>query len=374
MTVREQIRFWLVGILVFGVAVYVLKGVLLPFVAGMAVAYFLDPAVDRLEAWGLSRTIATTVITAIFFLSLFLVLLLLAPVISQQFTGYLERLPVYLERAREALRPVLEALLAGSGTDVGIKAAITGYGEKLFVWGGEIVSRLWSGGFALANLLSLLFITPVVAFYLLRDWDVIVSKVDSWLPRPHAQMIREILIEVDHVLAGFVRGQSLVCLILAVYYGTALSLAGLEFGLVIGVVSGLISFIPFVGALFGFIAAVGVSAVQFWPDYVPILVISGVFVVGQILEGNFLTPRLVGRKVGLHPVWVIFGLLAGGALFGFVGVLIAVPATAVAGVVTRFFLRRYLTSGYYLGSGSDLDAAGAPAPARSDTGASERET
>lgn len=351
MTTGRQLRFWLIGVLLAGIALYVLRDIMLPFVAGMAVAYFLDPAADRLERWGLSRALSTTVITASFFIVFIVLALLLAPVLQGQLVGFVERLPTYVERAREALMPRAGAILqlAGIEEPADIGGAMAGYANNLMAWLAGLLKQLWSGGLALVNLLSLIVITPVVAFYLLRDWDRMVAQIDGWLPRPHAQTVRDQLAEIDRVLAGFARGQAIVCLILAVYYGVALSLVGVEFGLFIGIASGLISFIPYIGAVVGFVASVGVAAVQFWPDYLPIGLVLAIYLAGQVVESGLLTPRLVGDRVGLHPVWLIFGLFAGGALFGFVGVLIAVPAAAVIGVVARFLLSRYLRSHYYLG-------------------------
>lgn len=351
MTAREQVRFWLIGIVLFGLVLFVLREIMLPFVAGMAVAYFLDPAADKLEEWGLSRSLATTVITVVFFLVFVLFLLLLVPVIYEQLIGFAARVPGYVDRLREVIRPLVYDAIKAAGIDTAtdVKGALASYGQKIVEWIGSVAQGVWSGGMALINLLSLIFITPIVAFYLLRDWDLLVARVDGWLPLHRADDIRQIFREVDKVLAGFARGQAIVCLTLAVYYALALSLIGVEFGLVIGIVSGLISFVPFVGAAFGFVASVGVALVQFWPDYLPIALVLAVYVVGQVAEGNFLTPRFVGSRVGLHPVWVVFGLLAGGTLFGFVGVLIAVPVAAVVGVLIRFGLSRYLASALFHG-------------------------
>jgi len=192
-------------------------------------------------------------------------------------------------------------------------------------------------------------VTPVVAFYLLYDWDRMVAKIDSWLPRDHRETIHTILADIDNAVAGFVRGQGTLCLVLGLFYGVALTIAGLNFGLLIGLFAGFISFIPYVGSITGFLLSVGVAVVQFWPDWTPIAVIAGIFLVGQFLEGNVLQPKLVGEQIGLHPVWVMFALFAFGALFGFTGLLIAVPVSAAIGVVVRFALGRYLESDLYHG-------------------------
>jgi predicted PurR-regulated permease PerM len=349
----RPLRYWLGGTLVAALLVYLLRGALLPFVAGMAVAYFLDPVVDRFEAWKLSRTWATTVVTVLFFALLLVVVVLLAPVVQGQIVGFADHLPGYLEKARELLLPLLDDGLKALDLDgsEGVPGTVAGVALEAADIVTAVLAKLWSGGLAVINILSLVFITPVVAFYLLRDWDHIVARVDSWLPRPQAQVIRELVTEVDGVLAGFVRGTGTVCLILGVFYALALTLVGLDFGLILGLGAGLISFVPFVGALAGLLIAGGLALVQFWGDYLHIVLVIGVFAVGQVVEGNLLTPRLVGSRIGLHPVWVIFALLAGATVFGFLGVLLAVPLAAAVGVLVRFGVARYLVSGIYLGPG-----------------------
>jgi predicted PurR-regulated permease PerM len=237
-----------------------------------------------------------------------------------------------------------------------IRESLGASSGKIAGWITQILSGLVTGGVAIANLLSLIFITPVVSFYLLRDWDRLVAQVDSCLPRGSVGVVREQAGLIDRTLAGWVRGQFTVCLVLGTYYAAGLTLAGLDFGLVIGLLAGLLSFIPFVGAAVGLVGSVGLALVQF-DDWLRIAIVAGVFFVGQAVEGNFLTPRLVGDRVGLHPVWVIFALLAGGALFGFVGVLLAVPVAATLGVLVRFLLQRYLESDMYGSDEKQADAA-----------------
>ena len=351
MTTREQLRYWGVGLLAAGVAVWLLSGVMLPFVAGMAVAYFLDPIVDRLEAWRISRTAGTTLTLLLFFLGVVLLLLLIVPVLQNQVVGFIERLPAYIALARDTVLPALIEVLDRIGIDLkaDLRDALAGVAGDVVGVVGRIVQQAWSGGLAFFNIVSLLVITPIVSFYLLRDFDRIIDRLDAWLPRQHADEIRKIGAQIDEVMAGFVRGQGTVCLILGTFYGTALSLAGLEFGLIIGIIAGLLSFIPFVGAVLGLLLSIVPAITQFWPDYLQIGIIVAIFAAGQFLEGNFLTPRLLGGRIGLHPVWVMFALLAGGALFGFVGVLLAVPVAAAVGVLVRYFLEQYLSSRLYLG-------------------------
>ncbi len=364
MTIERHLRFWLIGLAVFLVALFLLRGVLLPFVAGMAIAYLLDPICDRLEGWGLSRTLATTVLTVVFLILALAAFLLLVPVLAGQMVSLLERVPGYLETLRGLVGQMLAVVEARVDPAMleRIQGAFAGSAERMVAWATKLLGQVISGGVALANLISLLVITPVVAFYLLRDWDRIVSQVDSWLPRRHAETIREQVRAVDSTLAGFLRGQGTVCLILAIYYALGLSLAGLDFGLVIGLAAGLLSFIPYVGAIVGLLLSVGLALVQF-DAWLPIAIVAAVFVLGQVVEGNFLTPKLVGESVGLHPVWIIFALLAGSALFGFVGLLLAIPAAAVVGVGVRFGLDRYLASTIYNdSSGSGDPGAGGGSP------------
>lgn len=346
MTRRERQVFWLLFLAGFLILIYVLRDVLLPFVAGMAVAYLLDPVADRLERLKLNRTLATTIVVLAFFVITIGLLLLLLPLLQTQVEQFAKAVPTYVEIIRERVGPTIQELLSGFDEESAVNKLPDIAGNAL-TWIGNIFGKLLSGGAWLANVLSILVITPIVSFYLLRDWDKMVATIDSWLPREQAPMIRDQMRAIDRTLAAFVRGQGTVCLILGVFYALGLSLAGLNFGLVIGLFAGLISFVPFVGSTVGAILSVGLAAAQF-DSWQPVAIVAGVFLAGQLIEGNFLTPNLVGDAVGLHPVWVIFALLAGGALFGFLGVLLAVPVAAVIGVLTRFALEHYLASPLHL--------------------------
>jgi predicted PurR-regulated permease PerM len=347
---REQIRFWIIGLRVLLLALYLLRGVLLPFVAGMAVAYVLDPVCDKLEDWGLGRTWATTVVTLAFVVILAAVLLLVLPILAEQLLNLIARVPAVIDAIRAQVVAWIHTL------ELRVDAALlerlrSSLGEAtgtLVSWASSVLGGVISGGVALVNLLSLLFITPVVAFYLLRDWDRLVGKVDGWLPRRHAETIRKQVKEIDRTLAGWARGQGTVCLLLGVGYAIGLTLLGLDFGLIVGLIAGVLSFIPYLGSITGFLLSVGLAMLQF-DEIWRIAAVAAVFFAGQAIEGNILTPKLVGDKAGLHPVWVIFALLAGGALFGFVGVLLAVPVAAVVGVLVRFALDCYLKSPLYDG-------------------------
>lgn len=356
MTPGQRLRFWLTCAIVFIVLLWVLRGVLLPFVAGMAVAYFLDPLADRLEEKGLSRTLATTAITLCFFAILILALMVLVPVIEQQALTFIERVPRYVRSLSERAGPLLEELrhrLSADQIDK-IQGAIGSYAGTAVGWLAGLVRDLLKGGIAVVSLLSLVFITPVVTFYLLRDWDRIVATIDGWLPRPHATTIRAEMRKIDRTLAGFVRGQATVCMTLAAFYGLGLTLVGLDLGLLIGAATGLGAFIPYVGMLVGLVVSLSLAIAQ-GAGWTLLAGVGGVFLVGNLIEGYALTPKLVGDRVGLHPVWIIFSLLAGGALFGFVGILLSVPAAAVIGVVTRFVLQRYLASSLYHGGEASPD-------------------
>jgi len=346
----RQSLFWIAGIVAFFFALNALSSVLLPFVAGMAVAYFLDPVADGLERRGLSRTLSTTVILLSFFVVVAWLILLLIPVLQTQIFEFAHLLPKILHAAQAYIQPYLEALRSELPPEALDRARdfVGDFAGRAIKWVTGVIANLWSGGVAFFNLLSLILITPIVAFYLLRDWDLIIAKLDSWLPRRAAPVIREQLGAIDSTIAGFVRGQATVCLVLALIYGIGLTVTGLKSGLLVGLGAGLISFIPYLGAGIGMIVGVGIALFQY-SELAPIITVAAIFVFGQTLESYILTPRLVGDRVGLHPVWIIFALLAGGALFGFTGVLLAVPVTAVIGVLVRFSIGRYLESPLYTG-------------------------
>jgi len=349
---NSRARYWIAGLGVFLAVLYLLSNILLPFVAGIILAYLLDPVADFLERHHFPRWVAAGLITLIAMAIVISALLLLVPLLQSQIVDFAGRVPHYVELLREKAVTLLAAVQTQVSPEemASIREKIGGAaGPNALAWIGNLLTRIWGGGVALLNLLSLLVITPIVMFYLLRDWDGIVETIDDWLPRRLAPVIREKTIEIDGVLSGFLRGQFSVCLLLGVLYALGLTLVGLDFGLIIGFVTGLISFVPYFGMLIGLAVALGVAIAQF-SDWQPVAMVAGVFVIGQFLEGNFITPKLVGERIGLHPAWIIFALLAGGALFGFTGILIAVPAAAVVGVLGRFSIQQYKQSVSYLGS------------------------
>lgn len=342
--------YWLGGLMVAGILVHLLSAILLPFVAGMAVAYFLDPVADRLEEKGCSRALATTVITTAFFAAVVGVIAVLLPLLQHQVVGLIKLAPEAFTQFRAWLEPLLADLqLHIPATDSEqLREAAGKYGSKVIQWVSNLLGEIWSGGLAFLNVMSLVLITPIVSFYLLREWDEIVAWVDSYLPRDAAPEIREQARLIDETMAGFIRGQASVCLTLAAFYGIGLTLLGLNSGLLVGLAAGFISFVPYVGATVGILVGLAIAFFQFGVDgWGHIAAVAGVFLVGQTLESYVLTPRLVGDRVGLHPLWIIFALMAGGALFGFTGVLLAVPAAAVIGVLIRYGLGRYKKSALY---------------------------
>lgn len=348
MTIKDKLIFWLIGFSLLGLFLYMISGILLPFIVAVLVAYFLDPAADKLEKMGMSRGVATLTITVSFFALVALAGILIAPVLYNQLLDMLNKVPSYIAMANEKILPSLSQLLEKFAPDLIEKAKesatqISGYILSFIT---AIMSNLWKSGLAIVNILSLSFVTPIVAFYMLRDWDGLLEKIKSWLPAGSKETIIEQAKEVDKTLSGYIRGQTNVCLILGTFYATGLSLAGLEFGFVIGLITGILSFIPYVGLLFGFALGIIIAILQFG-DILNVAIIASIFVVGQVIEGNFITPKLVGDKVGLHPVWIIFGMMAGASMFGFIGILVAIPVTAVIGVFVRFSLAQYLKSPFY---------------------------
>ena len=347
---RRQLTFWLAALAAFVLLLWLLSDILLPFVAGLAFAYLLTPTTDRIERMGVNRLAAALLLISVMVLAFILLILLVAPILGGQLGSFIDNIPGYVSKLQTLVsdpsRPWVRKLLgAGFSGDKGLGDLVTqGVG-----WITAFLKSLWSGGRALVSLFSLIVVTPVVAFYLIYDWHRMIDTVDAWVPVNQRDTVRQLAREIDAAIAGFVRGQTAVCLILGSFYAVTLTLSGLNFGLLIGLISGLITFIPYVGSMTGLVLSLGVAGAQFWPDYYSILMVLGIFLVGQFLEGNGLSPKLVGESVGLHPVWLIFALLAFGYLFGFVGLLVAVPLAATIGVLARFALRRYLGSTLYTG-------------------------
>ena len=344
--VKDQLKYWGLAAAIFLLALWWLGDVILPFVLGGAVAYFLDPVADRLEAMGASRALATGIITLVALLIFVVLLLLVVPTLINQAIDLFNIAPKVFQDFQAFLTQRFPELLDQDST---LRQSLTSLGETIQSKGGQLLQGALSSVGSLINVVMLFVIVPVVAFYLLYDWDNMVGDIDDLLPRDHAPIIRRLAREIDATLASFIRGMGTVCLILGTYYAIALMLVGLQFGLVVGAVAGLITFIPYVGALVGGLLAIGLAFFQFWGDWLSIGLVAGIFVIGQVIEGNVLTPKLVGDSVGLHPVWLIFALSVFGSLFGFVGMLVAVPVAAAIGVLMRFVLSQYKDSRLYRG-------------------------
>lgn len=357
MTVGQQMRWWIVALGVLVLLLWLLSDALFPFVLGAAIAYLTDPLADWLGRRGASRLMATVIITLCSVGLVVLGVLLVVPMLIDQVRDLIAAAPVWVEQARTLLHEYVPQLQAQGEI---LNKALTGLSDSLKEWSLSLLQSAWAGGMAVLGFLGIVLVTPVVAFYLLMDWDRLVDTIDDYLPRPHRETIRRIARDLDRALAGFVRGQMTVCLILGTFYAVGLIIVGLKFGLLIGLFAGLISFIPFVGSIVGGALSIGVALAQFWGEWGWIGAVVGIFAIGQAVEGNYLSPKLVGGKVGLHPVWLMFALAAFGAVFGFIGLLIAVPAAAAIGVVGRFMLEQYRASTLYHGEEPPDMTGGAP--------------
>jgi predicted PurR-regulated permease PerM len=354
MNFPRPIIFW-IGMFAAVIALVVLlRGVLLPFVAGTMLAYFLNPIADRIERRGISRLLATLAIVAIVVVTISVLVVLTAPVIVREIAYFIENLPSYVRRlqtlATDPDRPWLSKLV-GEGLGEA-ERSLNEFTDLASSWLGEFLRSIWSGGAALISVLSITLVTPIVAFYLIYDWKKMIAAIERWVPPVHRETVRVLAREIDDTIRGFARGQGSLCLILAAFYASALSLIGLRHGALIGVASGLLSFIPYLGSLTGLVISLCVAIAQFWPNWTSVCVVLAVFFVGQSLADYALAPYLIGRRVHLNPVWMMFALFAFGYLFGFVGLLIAAPLAAAIGVLMRFAFRQYYASQLYAGGGA----------------------
>lgn len=346
--VRDQVKYWGIAAAVFVAALWFLGNVILPFIVGGAIAYFMDPLADRLERAGLSRIAATGTISIAALLVTVLLVLAVLPALFNQLVALVNEAPAMFRQLQTFMLERFPQLKNETST---MRQTLENIGHVIQSKGGELAQTLIGSAMGVINAIVFIVVVPVVAFYMLLDWDRMVARIDEILPRDHAPTIRRLASEIDGVLAAFVRGQISVCLVLGTFYAIALMLAGLNYGLVIGAIAGAVTFIPYVGALIGGALAIGVALFQFWGDWLSIGIVAGIFAIGQFLEGNVITPKLVGNSVGLHPVWLLFALSAFGAVFGFVGMLVAVPVAAALGVLARFGIEQYKQSRLYTGVG-----------------------
>ncbi len=357
---KKQFQYWGVAAVVFAVVMWALGDVLLPFILGAAIAYMIDPVADRLEDWGLSRTGATATITIGAMIVFLLVLIIVLPSLIGQMIDLVRVLPDVLGNLRSFAQEQFPQIFDQQSR---IHQLLETFGNTLREKSVVILETALGSAVSLLNVLVLLVIAPVVSVYLLLDWDRMIERIDALLPLDHAPVIRKLARDVDAVIASFIRGMGTVCLILGTYYAVALMAVGLNFGLAVGFVAGLVTFIPYLGSLIGGALAIGLALFQYWgavevvdgdtvtyaTDWLRIGIVAAIFIAGQVVEGNFLTPKLVGNSVGLHPVWLLLALSVFGALFGFVGMLVAVPIAAALGVLARFLVDQYLDSRLYRG-------------------------
>lgn len=354
MRVEKQLWFWLGALVALVLAIALLREILLPFVSAMVIAYFLNPLADRLQAWGLNRALAAALIVGMVAVLVALALVLLVPLLAEQMRQLVTALPAetehfkaFLERlGRDWLGPNFASFQAG------LDRAMSELSQNWGATAAAVMASVWSRGMALVNFVSLLLITPVVIFYLLLDWHPMLARVDRALPREHAPTIRRLASDINAAVAAFIRGQGAICLILGVIYAIGLSWAGIPYGLLVGLSTGLLAFVPVIGWLLGLVVASGLAIVQFWPDLTPLIKVVCVLAGGIALDMAFLSPRFVGQKIGLHPVWLIFALFVFSYLFGLVGTLVAVPLAAAIGVLVRFAIQVYLESALYHGNGT----------------------
>ncbi|MEL6196998.1 MAG: AI-2E family transporter [Pseudomonadota bacterium] len=346
MTVGEQLRWWGIGLAVTVVLVWLLAEPLLPFILGATIAYLADPIADRLEAMGMNRLGATVSLSVGIAAIFFFAALLLVPAMIEQMRSLIFNAPAYLDQAKTFIVGVVPEVGEQNSLYDRMSALLAKRAEE---WSGRVLESVWLGGLAVIDFVTIAVITPVVGFYMLYDWDNMIAALDDLAPRQHQSTLRRLALELDDVLAGFIRGQMTVCMILGSFYAVGLTAVGLDFGLLVGMFAGLISFIPFVGSILGGLISIGIAVGQFWGDPQWIAAVAVIFVIGQVVEGNYLTPKLVGGHVKLHPVWLMLALSVFGALMGFVGLLIAVPAAAVIGVLARFLVEQYRRGRLYRG-------------------------
>ena len=355
MNVTRPSMLWIATLAVVAAIVVLLRDILLPFVAGIALAYLLDPVVGRIERLGVNRTIATLGIVGLFIIGVGGVMVQVTPLLGTEVADFIEKVPKYIEKlqavANNPGRPWLRKIIGE-----GLSEAEQSSGQLTSMaadWIPTFLRSLWSDSRALMSILSLMVVTPIVTIYLLMDWKRLIAAIDGLIPAAQHETVLAISGELNDTISGFLRGQGTICLVLALYYASALRLTGLNHGILIGLAAGLISFIPYLGSLTGLVLSLCVVVLQFWPDWTMIPVVLGIFLVGQAIADYVLAPYLIASRVQLNPVWIMFAIAAFGYLFGFVGLLIAVPLAAAIGVVIRFAMRQY--------QASQLEPAAAPA-------------
>ena len=351
MALRNQVFIWIGLLLALILSLWVFRGILLPFVVGAALAYLLNPLVNQLQKWRFNRVWATVVVLFSVLTLVMSIFFMFVPLIGQQVIGLIQRLPGYVGDLQElavAWSPEINAWL-GPERAAQLQNSLDDLARQALGFIATLPAELVNIGLTGAAVVGFTVLAPVVAFYLLLDWEGMVRGIDELLPKEHKGEVKGILREIDKSMAGVIRGQGSVLLLDAAFYATALSLIGLNYGLAVGLIGGLLSFVPFVGFTVGLGLSVGIAIVQFAPNWWMVVLVAGIYLFWQFIEGNILYPKLVGSSININPVWMMFALLALGAVFGFVGLLLAVPMAAIASVLVRYGVRKYKESALYLG-------------------------
>ena len=347
LSVRAQLLWWGITVAIFLLAISIFVKALPPFLAGLILAYLFNPIVDRMENWGLGRKMATAIVALMILLIGSAIIIVIIPLLSQQLLALISVFPENLEVVRNFLAELLPQYF---GSDQALEASLAKALNLLQGYATTIVAGVFNSLNIAVSTVTFIVITPIVMIYLLVDFNNLTRTIDELLPRDHKSLIKGLLQDVDRVMASFIRGQLTVCLILGTFYALALTIVGLQAGLLVGLLAGLLSFIPFFGAITGGILSIGIAIFQFWGEFQYILIVAAIFLGGQAVEGNYLTPKVVGNSTELHPVWILFSLSAFGLLLGFTGILLAVPIAAVIGVFVRFGVKKYKQGGLYLGA------------------------
>lgn len=365
MKLSTQYFFWLVAPLILLVLISVFRDVLLPFVLGGAIAYLLNPLVEYLTRKGMGRPAAAIFILGLFFLVVGGILMLISPLLFHEAAGFIKSFPLYLEKLKTFVEVRIAWIEERMGDDITaqIQTVLQDNAGKALQVGKGVLGGITSGGGAVMDFFTTLFITPIAAYFFIKEWPRVTDWVENLIPRQHLATVHDLLGQIDRKIAGFVRGQISVCSALGAFYAVALSIAGLQYGFVIGVATGVLSVIPFVGSTIGLLTSVTVAYFGSDGNLIFTGIVAAIFFFGQFVEGNFLTPKLMGDSVGLHPLWIIFALMAGGSLMGILGMFLAVPVTASIGVLAAFAISEYKKSQYFLGKQKKTDDTARSNPA-----------
>ena len=348
MTMSQHVLFWIAVIFGLSAFIFVFQAVLTPFILGATIAYLLTPVTEALSRLKFSASAAALTILVLFFAFVLCILGVVMPVLYRELSGLAQDFPAYIDNILAFLQPYFAQIqtIFSSGETQDIKTLFSEHIGSAMNIARILLDSMNNGSQAVGNFITSVVFTPIVAYFMMKEWNLIRNWVYDLFPRDHKKIMMELLKEIDRKISGFVRGQIMVAFALAAFYGIGLSLAGLKYGFVIGVLAGLLSIIPMVGSIVGLIA--GIAMAWFQTGELSFMgLIAAIFIAGQIIEGNFLTPKLVGDSVGLHPLWVFFALLAGGAVMGILGMFLAIPVAAVTGVLIAFGIKKYKSSDLY---------------------------